>query len=390
MAVGALKPSYVSPIPVADEPSYGEQYARLLDAALRGDFSLIKRLSSDFAREYQGRDQNSVKAQIGHMVRTKSVSLDSVPSLDKLPVDSKSRSFLIEEQPWPTTTLLLNDNIEHLLSRFVNEALNADLLAREGLGTRMNLLLSGPPGTGKTFIAAHLAARLGLPFYVVRLDSLVSSLLGDTAKNIRAIFEFVSHKAGFLFLDEVDAIAKRRDDPRELGEIKRVVNTLIQGLDYLNDRSIVVAATNHAHLLDPAIFRRFPYFIEIGLPDIQLRESLWQLYLPEEKTAAIYKSLAKLSDGLSCSDIRELAVAYRRASILTTKPHSLAGICLAIISSSEGKIAMPMTAEFSRGAETDLKLKMKNDYHLSNQEIAGLLKISKEAVRKVVLRERHK
>src|SRR5579863_3140015 len=129
------------------------------------------------------------------------------------------------------------------------------------------MLIAGPPGTGKTLLAGHIAAQLNRPLYTVRLDSVISSLLGDTAKNIRSFFDFVPIRGGILFLDEMDAIAKLRDDRQELGELKRVVNTVIQGLDSLDDHAVVIAATNHPQLLDSAIWRRFPYKIELGAPN---------------------------------------------------------------------------------------------------------------------------
>ena len=128
------------------------------------------------------------------------------------------------------------------------------------------MLLYGPPGCGKSRLARYTARKLGLELYVARLDGLISSYLGSTSKNIRALFEFASRTPCVLFLDEFDAIAKLRGDTQELGELKRVVNSFIQNLDTLGTQSVVLAATNHEVLLDAAVWRRFSYRLELSYP----------------------------------------------------------------------------------------------------------------------------
>jgi AAA+ superfamily predicted ATPase len=137
----------------------------------------------------------------------------------------------------------------------------------------------GPPGTGKSRLARHIAQELGLDLYVARLDGLISSFLGSTAKNIRALFDFAAKTPCVLFLDEFDAIAKLRSDNQELGELKRVVNSFIQNLDTLGSQSIVVAATNHQELLDSAIWRRFSYRLALDFPIAELRRTMWTAFI---------------------------------------------------------------------------------------------------------------
>ena len=136
-----------------------------------------------------------------------------------------------------------------------------------GLTTSLSFLMYGPPGTGKSRLARYIAQELGLDLYVARLDGLISSFLGSTSKNIRALFDFAAKTPCVLFLDEFDAIAKLRGDSQELGELKRVVNSFIQNLDTLGNQSIVIAATNHQELLDSAIWRRFSYRSGAGFSD---------------------------------------------------------------------------------------------------------------------------
>lgn len=373
------QPSFVAG-PLDDAASVGAWVASLIEAALAGDQDVVRKAGSTFAQTYQGADRREVHGRISSALRAKSTPIDQVRSVERLPVDGKTRAPLLEEQPWPTMPLVLEAEHESVLARFVSEASNAERLSAAGLGSRFNLMLSGPPGTGKTFIAAHMASRLGLPFHVVRLDTVVSSLLGDTAKNIRALFEFAAHGPGFLFLDEIDAIAKRRDDSRELGEIKRVVNTLIQGLDMLHERTVIVAATNHAHLLDPAIFRRFPYHLDIGLPGPDLRAALWSLYLYADETPNAGALLAKISEGLSCSDIRELSIASRRTALLNDQKLDILGLAWAITRSEAGKLKMPPTGKLAADAKSDLQLRLRDGFGLTFDKVSQLVGVSKQSV----------
>ncbi|CAM5775091.1 ATP-dependent zinc metalloprotease FtsH [Labrys miyagiensis] len=358
----------------------GSWMASLIEAALLGDRDAIRRAGLAFALEYRGPDKNEVHRRIQAVVRKHMTSLETLGTSQRLPLDGKSRIPLLDEIAWPTTPLLMEEEVEAVVSRFVLEAKQADRLAQAGLASRFNLLLSGPPGTGKSFIAGHIAARLGLPFFVVRLDTVVSSLLGDTSKNIRALFEFAARGKGLLFLDEVDAIAKQRDDSRELGEIKRVVNTLIQGLDLLDHRTVIVAATNHAHLLDPAIFRRFPFHIDIDSPSFDLRAELWKLYLYESTENTFTADLATVSAGLTCSDIKELSLSARRMALLEKTEIDITALLWSIFRSEPGKLHMPPRTGLLGHQRSVLEDALRNRYKLTYEKIGKLVGISKQAV----------
>jgi SpoVK/Ycf46/Vps4 family AAA+-type ATPase len=195
------------------------------------------------------------------------------------PVDGESRSPFVDELT-PTTNerLILPEAATSELERFVELRRNQDAMARAGLLPPRTLLLYGPPGSGKSTAARTVAAALSLPLLTVRLDAVISSYLGTTAKNLRAVFDYAAYRRGVLFLDEFDALAKMRDDAHEVGEIKRIVNGLIQNLDGYPEMPLI-AATNHEHLLDPAIWRRFDSIVALQLPGRDEREALLRLFI---------------------------------------------------------------------------------------------------------------
>lgn len=203
--------------------------------------------------------------------------------------------------------------IEDLLS----EWRRVDDLERVGTKPHTRCLIYGAPGVGKTKLARYIAKRLELPCVEARLDGLVSSFLGTTARNIGALFDFANRYRCVLFLDEFDAIAKARDDAQEVGEIKRVVNTLLQSIDRRGSRGFTLAATNHEHLLDPAVWRRFEARIHIALPDEATRASLLTRFAaPLPLSDLDGRFLVWATDGMSGADVESLVDAGKRYIVL--------------------------------------------------------------------------
>jgi len=207
--------------------------------------------------------------------------------------------------------VILTDRQKEILQQTIQEIKGADELLKNGLLPTNRILLCGPPGCGKTLTAQALANELNLPMAYVRLDGLVSSYLGQTSINLRKVFDAVKGQNVVLFLDEFDAIAKKRDDSNELGELKRVVTTLLQNFDNMPPNVFLIAATNHQHLLDPAIWRRFNLAIMLELPTEDQREKLLTKWIDEMKVVANLniKQISQLSEGLNCAQIKELVLA---------------------------------------------------------------------------------
>jgi MoxR-like ATPase len=318
-----------------------ETVIKLFAAALDADYSQLRSVGSNLVRKFSEEGLHEQATRLRNILRKRAAPLRTSGHIQQLPVDAKSRLPLLDDNPWPSSAILLERETEFVVNRFIEDALNADRLAAAGIESGLRVILCGPPGSGKTLLAGHIAAKLNRPFLVARLDATISSMLGETAKNIRGIFDHVSENSGFVFLDEIDAIAKMRDDQRELGELKRVVNTLIQGLDDLDDQTIVIAATNHPGLIDPAVWRRFPYRIDMSQPGPELRSELWNLYLGKHGAPETSGLLASISAGLSPADIKELAHGARRAAVMSEADVVMDDLARCVLRSASGALAVP-------------------------------------------------
>lgn len=354
----------------------------LIEAAMSANYTGVRRIGGQIAKSLAEQDDLEGAKALQSLLRKRGVPLQASGYAEALPRDAGSRLPLIEEGQWPTTPIMLGGEAGQTISQFIEDAQHISLLAEKGVSARLGLLLYGPPGTGKTLLAGHIAASLQRPLYVARLDSLISSRLGETAKNVRGIFDFVPARNAVLFLDEMDAIAKLRDDRNELGELKRVVNTVLQGLDSLTDDVVTVGATNHPHLLDPAIWRRFPYKVKLDLPDEDVRTSMWEHFLFQED--ALHKDnarlLARVSEGLNGADIENIALASRRRAILSAREVDLARILLAVSGSKTGS---PRLLD-SRDLETTDKKVLTRLLHekggIGQAEIGKIVGVSRQMV----------
>ena len=209
---------------------------------------------------------------------------------------------------------LFNPMVTAAIATIIEDWTHLEALSAAGLLPPKTCLIYGAPGTGKTRLALWLAQVLDLPVVLVRLDGVISSFLGTTARNIGNLFSFANRHRCLLLLDEFDAIAKLRDDPQEVGEIKRVVNALLQNLDARKDLGLTIGITNHERLLDPAVWRRFEVQLEIPKPDFQMRLAIARHFMsPIVAPESHLRLIAWFTDGCTGAEIEFLDRTYKKA-----------------------------------------------------------------------------
>lgn len=364
-----------------------EGFVELYDAAIEADYTRVRRLGGAYAKLLETLGDENAANRLKALARKKSVPLKASGYVESLPVDSKTRSSLLDELGIPDSPVFLTDSNISTVQSFLSEVTNAEKLHESGLIPQSRIMLSGPPGTGKTLLAMHIAFLLKLPIYTLRLDSVISSFLGETAKNLRNVFDFFSQGQAVLLIDEIDAVAKLRDDRYDLGELKRIVNTLIQGLDALDDKAIIIGATNHWELLDKAIWRRFSYKLFVDLPDKNTRSKMIEHYLFDDISPREIDNLATISQGLSGADIKTIAHTERKNAIIQNRQISLGNFAYLAIQYQEnsGNIAIKNTLTLDD--KKCLAYKLKDNFGLTQSDIARLFDFSRQAISKIMRRK---
>lgn len=206
------------------------------------------------------------------------------------------------------------------LEEVIREFQNWDILVSNGVVPINKLLFYGPPGCGKTLCASILAAEIGIPLMYVRFDALVSSYLGETASNIRKVFDLARNNSFVILFDEFDAIGRSRSDTTEHGEMKRVVNTFLQQIDNFKGHSIIIAATNFEQSLDYAIWRRFDDTIRFDLPSNDEKIKLFSLRLKQfNGPAHAFETFLGATEAFSHADVENICKTIMRRCILGGK-----------------------------------------------------------------------
>lgn len=214
--------------------------------------------------------------------------------------------------------LILPATARTAVEELIEEHHRADLLRSYGLEPRHSVFLAGPPGTGKTSVAAAIASSVLMPLVSVRYEAVIGSYLGETASRLERIFEYARSRRCVLFFDEFDTLGKERGDTNETGEIKRVVSSLLLQVDALPSHVIVVAASNHPELMDRAVWRRFQLRLHLPLPGTAQREEWFKRFQGRSPIHLHYSpaALARATVGASFAEIEEFGVDLVRRAVL--------------------------------------------------------------------------
>lgn len=216
------------------------------------------------------------------------------------------------------SSMVLPPALRDRLQRVIIEQRQAHRLREHGLQPRRKLLLIGPPGAGKTMTAAAMAGELKLPLFSVLLDGLLTKFMGETAIKLRTVFSAMGATRGIYFFDEFDAIGARRSERNDVGEIRRVLNSFLQFLEEDESEGLIVAATNHPELLDPALFRRFDDVIEYSLPSADVAHAILVGRLATFDTTNVDWSRAtRDAEGLSQADLSRIADEAAKHALLS-------------------------------------------------------------------------
>jgi len=257
----------------------GKLLRQLIKTGAEGNHEAFRQVSEEVIRQERSKNHHLLANDLEKILYGRANSVNKFPLTlnDNLPKDRECGIPLlqIKEPARRLEDVVLSDENSSLLEEILQELHKSEVLKSYGLYPVDRLLFCGPPGCGKTLTAEVVASELGLPLSIVRIDSVVSSYLGETASNLRQVFDFISSVPMVVLFDEFDALGKERDDAAEHGELKRVVNAFLQMLDSFEGKSLLIAATNHDQILDSAVWRRFDEVLVFDLPNIeQLRRLL--------------------------------------------------------------------------------------------------------------------
>jgi MoxR-like ATPase len=291
------------------------EFAHLLKLALAGDQKGVGSFARRVARQAKTSepDFSSVILEVLQASRPRPAVQGLRDGMShEVPVDRESRQHLvrIERPTEPVEPPILPSAVMRQIEQVILERRNSSKLEKAGLEPSRTVLFSGAPGVGKTMTARWIANQLEWPLFALDLSSVMGSFLGRTGSNLKRVLEFAKIEECVLLLDEFDAVAKRRDDDSEVGELKRLVTVLMQEIDLWPSDRLLIAATNHGELLDSAVWRRFDMVVRFPLPN---PDGVIELLRREIGKGLSDKWIRALSIAMQGRSFGEVVVEVRRA-----------------------------------------------------------------------------
>lgn len=309
---------------MADKAIKAEDLVQIARLALAGRPQDVQTYIQRLARRYR-LSVPALASQLNELLQespTRSSPLRR-ESTAPLPVDLETRLQLLRVENNPTLEIepVWDAAVKASLAQILSERQREKELIKQGLSPTRTLIFTGPPGVGKTLAARWIARELHRPLLTLDLSAVMSSFLGRTGANVRHVLDYAKGIDGVLLLDELDSIAKRRDDATDVGELKRLVTVLLQEIDDWPPTGLLIAATNHADLLDPAVWRRFEMRIEFPMPnDESVRRAIRTFFASDKISNPWLEVLAVSLRGKSFSDIEREVLQARRAAVIRGVP----------------------------------------------------------------------
>lgn len=309
-----------------------------------------------------------------------------------VPVDKETAAPILEvifDNGLPQDEPLFNDQIKEAVDSVVLEWTNYGKLVKMNATPSRSCLIYGDPGTGKTHLAKWIAKRVGLPVVLAKLDGIVSSFLGTSSRNISNLFKFANRYKCVLLLDEFDAIAKLRDDPQEVGEVKRIVNTLLQCLDDREEVGFTIGVTNHEQLLDPAIWRRFDVQIEIPKPSEGVLPVLIKKFVkPLEYNEAEVQFLSWCLQGATGADVQKMANWLKRMSIIPEyKDQSLVRLMQRYVLLNTGRVSKMVKEALDKPLDEMVRNILNDNPTLKQKDLAEMFNLAPSSISKLKKKE---
>ncbi len=304
-----------------------------------------------------------------------------------IPVD-KETSAPILDVIFPSDTIVsepfFDEKIKDAVESVVIEWKNYSVLLKMNATPSRSCLIYGEPGTGKTHLAKWMAKEIQLPIVLAKLESIVSSFLGTSARNIGNLFKFANRYNCVLLLDEFDAIAKLRNDPQEVGEVKRIVNSLLQCLDERDSIGFTIGITNHEQLLDPAIWRRFDVQIDIPKPSNKVIQELLKAFLPPLVfSESELKLMSWCLNGATGADVEKWVNWLKRMKIINEYKHeNLISLMKRYILLNTGRISKNVKDALDGPNEALYEILTGSDADLKKKDIASILNITPSSLSK--------
>lgn len=304
----------------------GKILRQLIQAGTQGDTESFRRASEAIIEQERQKQHHLLANDLERILygSSKKAAISNIRSLLPAVPEDKERGLPlldIRQAHRSIEEVILSKENLQIIEELLEQQRRADLLRSYGMQPSSKVLFYGPPGCGKTLAAEVIAYELNLPLAIVRLDALVSSYLGETAANLGKVFEYIAQNKVVVLFDEFDALGKTRNDQGEHGELRRVVNAVLQKMDAYCGESLILAATNHEGMLDPAIWRRFDEIVEFSLPDRELIQQILSLKLSGVRREFDLedRNLLKLFEGKSGADIERVVRRAVKHMILRNK-----------------------------------------------------------------------